>query len=97
MSMNLPLSLQLRVITPRKLLVDRDVKAVFLPSLEGYIGVLPGHRPLLVALGKGAITYRLNQKEEKFSVEGGFAEILPEKVIVFTKLSKNEADRSNEG
>jgi len=90
MSKNGPQSLQLRVIIPRKLVVDREVKAVFLPSLEGDLGILPGHRPLLTALGKGAITYHLNQKEEKFFIEGGFAEILPDKVIVFTKLSKNE-------
>lgn len=97
MSKNLPISLQLKVLTPRKLLVDREVKAVFLPSLEGYIGVLPGHRPLVTALGKGVISYRLNQKEEKFSIEGGFARILPEKVTIFTKLSKSEAVGSNEG
>jgi len=90
MSNNLPSSLKLRVITPRKLMVDREVKAVFIPSLEGYIGVLPGHRPLLLALGQGAIKYRWDQKEEEFSIEGGFAEILPEKVIVFTELSKGE-------
>ncbi len=90
MSNNLPPSLQLRVITPRKLMVDREVRAVFIPSLEGYIGVLPGHRPLLVAIGQGTIKYRWNQKEEQFSVEGGFAEILPEKVIVFTELGKSE-------
>lgn len=97
MSNNLPSSLQLRVMTPRKLLVDREVNAVFIPSLEGYIGILPGHRPLLTALGQGTIIYRVNQKEEEFSVEGGFAEILPDKVIVFTKLSKSEAERQNEG
>jgi len=90
MSNNLPLSLQLRVITPRKLLVDREVKAVAIPSLEGHIGILPGHRPLLIALGQGVIKYRWDQEEEEFSVEGGFAEILPDKVIVFTELSKGE-------
>lgn len=92
MSNNLPLSLQLKVITPRKLVVDREVKAVFLPSVEGYIGILPGHRPLIAALGKGIVTYRLNQKQEEFFVEGGFAEILPKKVIVFTRLSEGESE-----
>lgn len=90
MSKELPGSLHLKVITPQKLLVDIEVKAVSLPSLEGYIGVLPGHRPLLTALGKGWITYRLDQKEEKFSVEGGFADVSAEKVLVFTTLSQEE-------
>ena len=91
MSNNLPLSLQLKVITPRKLVVDREVRKVFLPSVEGYIGILPGHRPLMTIIGKGMITYWVNQQEEKFSVAGGFAEILPEKVVVFTRLSEDEA------
>ncbi|MFP4082990.1 MAG: FoF1 ATP synthase subunit delta/epsilon [Candidatus Aminicenantes bacterium] len=91
MSGDLPLSVHLKVITPRKLLVDSEAKAVSLPSLEGYIGILPGHRPLVTALGKGEISYQVNQKQEKFSVEGGFAEILPQKIIVFTQLSRDES------
>lgn len=91
MSKELPASLQLRVITPQKLLVDKDVKAVFLPSLEGTIGILPGHRPLLTAIGRGMLVFLLDRKEEKFSVRGGFAEVLPEKVLVFTELS-DDAD-----
>lgn len=90
MSKELPASLHLKVITQQKLLVDIKVKAVSLPSLEGYIGVLPGHRPLFTALGKGWITYRLDQKEEKFPVEGGFADVSAEEVLVFTTLSQEE-------
>ncbi len=91
MSKELPVSLQLRVITPQKLLVDQDVQAVFLPSLEGMIGILPGHRPLLTALGKGELTFRMEQKEENYPIRGGFAEIHPEKVLVFTELG-DDAD-----
>ena len=85
-----PSSLQLKIITPRKLAVDREVKAVDLPSREGCIGILPGHRPLIVSLGKGFIIYRVNQKETRLPVEGGLAEILPEQVTVFTRLSQDE-------
>lgn len=97
MSKELPASLHLKVITPQKLLVDIEVKAVSLPGLEGYIGVLPGHRTLLTALGKGWITYRLDQREEKFPVEGGFAEVSAEKVLVFTTLSQDEEEVPHEG
>lgn len=92
MSKGLPSSLQLRVITPQKLLVDKEVQAVFLPSLEGIIGILPGHRPLLTALGRGRLAFRLEQKEENYPVRGGFAEILPEKVLVFTELVDDDVD-----
>jgi len=96
MNKELPDSVHLKVITHQKLLVDKEVKAVFLPSLEGYIGIFPGHRHLLTALGKGSITYHGGQKEEKFSVQGGFTEIFPDRVLVFTSLSKGEDERSNE-
>jgi F-type H+-transporting ATPase subunit epsilon len=97
MSKELPEAINLKVITPQRLLVDKAVKAVFLPGLEGYIGIFPGHRHLLTALGKGSLTYRLDQREEKHPVEGGFAEIFPDKVIVFTELRKDEDQGSNEG
>ncbi|NQT79723.1 MAG: hypothetical protein HQ555_04955 [Candidatus Aminicenantes bacterium] len=97
MTQDLPLSLQLKVITPRKLLVDEEVGEVSLPSLEGYLGVLPGHRPLFLALGKGRITYRMAQKEEVLYVQGGYAEILPEKVVVFTEQVEDETEQPAEG
>ena len=97
MSQGLPSSLKLKVITSQKLLVDEDVLEVSLPSLEGYLGILPGHCHLFLALGKGKLAYRQSHREEKFSVMGGYAEILPEKVLVFTELGKNEADESDEG
>jgi len=97
MTQDLPLSLHLKVITPRKLLVDEEVGEVSLPSLEGYLGVLPGHRPLFLVLGKGRITYRIAQKEETLSVQGGYAEILPEKVVVFTEQVEDETEQPAEG
>ena len=93
MSQNLPSSLYLKVITPKKLLVDVQVDEVSLPSLEGSLGILPGHRRLLAALGNGVLSYRMAMREEKFPVKGGFAEIEPEKVLVFTELSQDETTR----
>ncbi len=97
MTNNLPSSIRLKVISPRKLLVDEGVQEVSLPSLEGYIGVLPGHRPLILALGEGDITYRLAGREESVTVQGGFAEVLPEKVLVFTESIKDETKQPAEG
>ena len=96
MSENLPSSLRLRVIAPRKLLVDEEVKEVSLPSLEGYLGILPGHRSLLTALGKGTITFQTAKREEKFSVQGGYAEIHPDRILVFTELVENETEQQVE-
>jgi F-type H+-transporting ATPase subunit epsilon len=88
MSQTLPDSFHLKVITPRQMLAEADVQEASIPSLEGLIGVRPGHRPLVVALGRGTLTYRQGTSEESFEVQGGCAEILPDQVLVFTELSE---------
>lgn len=97
MTQKLPSSLRLKVIAPRKLLVDEEVQELSLPSLDGYLGILPGHRPLFLALGTGRITYRVAEKEEILSVQGGYAEVFPERVLVFTELSEDETKKPIEG
>ncbi len=97
MTQKLPSSLRLKVIAPRKLLVDEEVQELSLPSLDGYLGILPGHRPLFLAIGTGRITYRVAGKEKILSVQGGYAEVLPEKVLVFTELSEDETEKPIEG
>jgi len=90
MSDGLPATLHLKVVTPRRLLVEADVEAVFLPTLEGQIGVFPGHRPLFVGIGRGRLTYREKGGEEKFAVRGGYAQVQPEKVIVMTEVGEDD-------
>ncbi len=90
MSEALPSSLKLRVITSREVLVDEQVKEVSIPSLEGYLGILPGHRNLLIALGKGVIEYRNSQSKKHLAVKGGYASVQPESVLVFTDSDEDE-------
>lgn len=93
MSQGLPSSLHLRVITPRSLVVEAEVEEATIPSLEGYLGILPGHRPLYTGLGSGQLTYRTSGRRESLSVRGGYAEVGPERVTVFTELSEDEKDQ----
>lgn len=90
MSGELPSSLRLRFITSRSLLADLDVDEVTIPGLDGYLGVLPGHRELFTALGRGRVTFRTGQTAESFEVRGGYAEVGPELVVVFAELSEDE-------
>ena len=85
-----PATIHLKVVTPRRLLVEDDVDAVSLPSLEGEIGVLPGHRPLFVGIGKGKLTYRAGRDEESFAIQGGYAQVQPEKVVVMTEVGEDD-------
>jgi len=97
MSQDLPASIKLRVISSTNLLVDAEVQEVIFPSLEGYLGIFPGHRPLFVALGKGLLTYSRANKKKELPVRGGYAEILPDRVLIFTEKTEDEKDQSSEG
>ena len=89
-------SLKLRVITPDQLLVDEEADEVGLPGLDGCLGILPGHSPILVTLGDGDIIYRISNIEKKLGVSGGYAEVHSDKIQVFTRLKDNEQE-SDEG
>ena len=91
MSDGLPATIHLKVVTPRRLLVEADVEAVFLPTLEGQIGVFPGHRPLFTGIGQGRLTVReKGGGEESFAVRGGYAQVQPEKVVVMTEVGEDD-------
>src|SRR5512140_3310869 len=76
---------QLEIVTPEKLVVRDTVDEVQIPGRNGYIGVLPGHAPLITELGSGEISYRSNGQLHRFSMAWGFAEILPDKVTVLAE------------
>lgn len=90
MSEGVPATIHLKVVTPRRLLVEADVESVALPTLEGEIGVLPGHRPLFVGIGRGKLTYRAAGDEDSFPVQGGYAQVQPEKVVVMTEVGEDD-------
>ena len=97
MSEAAPLSLRLRVITSHRQLAEEDVQEVTLPSLDGSVGIFPGHRPLMLALGRGELAFRASGREERFSVDGGYAEVRPDLVLVFTELLQGEPDGPQTG
>ena len=70
-------TLTLRVITPDRIALDRSVASVRLPGLDGSIGVLPRHAPMIAALDAGLVRYRTapGSPEEVLFVSGGFAEV----------------------
>jgi len=77
--------LHLRVIAPGRFVLDEEVDEVLLPGLDGQIGILPGHRPLILGLGRGELFYRRGEKQNHLSLLSGYATISPREVIVFTE------------
>lgn len=78
----LPTFIRLDIVTPDRLVLTEEVDEISIPGSEGYLGVLPGHLPLLTTIGIGILTYRKGQKKVSFSVSGGFAEVLQDRVII---------------
>lgn len=75
-------SIDLEIVTPERHVLHETVQSVELPGKEGYMGILPGHAPLLSELGVGTLSYRKGNVLEYLAVIKGFAEVLPGRVIV---------------
>lgn len=88
----LPENLELEIVTPEKHMLAETVDYVELPGKEGYMGILPGHAPLLSELGMGNLSYRKGNETQFFVVLGGFVEVLPGRVIVLADASERIAE-----
>jgi F-type H+-transporting ATPase subunit epsilon len=76
---------QLEIVTPEKLVVKDTAEEAQIPGRNGYLGVLPGHAPLITELGAGEISYRSGGQLHRFSMAWGFAEVLPDRVTVLAE------------
>src|SRR5580698_9846033 len=82
-------TIELEVVTPERQLVKESVTEAQVPAREGYIGVLPGHAPLLSLLGSGALTYVAPGGVRKaLAIHGGFVEVLPDHIRVLANLAE---------
>ena len=84
--------MNLTIVTPERKVLDKQVEEVVLPGVQGYLGVLPGHAPLLTALQAGEIAYRSGGATEYAAVAWGFLEVLDDHVRVLA----DTAERSEE-
>ena len=81
-----PENLELEIVTPERHVLHEAVHALEMPGKEGYLGILPGHAPLLTELGIGPMVYRKGQETEYLAVIRGYAEVLPGRVIVLADV-----------
>jgi len=90
--MTLPAHLTLELVTPERSVALETVDEVEIPGIDGYLGVLPGHTPLLVALKVGELWYRKGEERMFVSVAFGFAEVLPGRVRVLAQVAESAND-----
>lgn len=80
--------LTIELVTPDHSVVHEEVDEVQIPGAQGYLGVLPGHTPLLTTLQVGELWFRQGEEKVFVSVAFGFAEILPDRVIILAQLAE---------
>jgi F-type H+-transporting ATPase subunit epsilon len=86
--MALPAKILLEIVTPDRSLIREEVDEVVVPGSEGYLGVLPGHTPLLSMLKVGELWYRQGQEKHYLSIAFGFVEVLPDRVTVLAQVGE---------
>jgi len=81
-------TLELQIVTPEKMLVHEQVEEVQIPGKAGYLGILPGHAPLITELAIGELSYRRSGHTLRLATAWGFAEVLPTKVTILAERAE---------
>ena len=86
-------TIQLEIVTPERLVVNAAVDDVQIPGKGGYVGILPGHAPLITELGVGELAYRtIGGQTGLLAVIRGFAEVLPDRVSLLAETAEFAED-----
>jgi F-type H+-transporting ATPase subunit epsilon len=88
----LPENIELEIVTPQRHVLDENVQSVEMPGKDGYLGILPGHAPLLTELGIGILTYHKGAEIRRLTIVNGYAEVLPDRVIVLAEISERSEE-----
>jgi F-type H+-transporting ATPase subunit epsilon len=88
----MPDTFQLEIVTPEKMVVKDSAEECQIPGKNGYLGILPGHAPLITELAVGEITYKNQGYTHHLAVAWGFAEVLPDKVTVLAETAERAED-----
>lgn len=89
------MSIHLDIVTIERLVVSEQVDYVSAPALDGVMGILPKHEPLLTALGIGELRYKKGTQEFSYAIGGGFMEVRPDKITVLADAAEG-ADEIDE-
>jgi len=88
-------TIKLDIVTAERAVLSEEVEYISAPGVDGVIGILPRHAPLLTALNFGELRYKKNGQEFHFAIGGGFMEVRPDHVTVLAD-SAEHADEIDE-
>ena len=81
-------NLQLEVITPHRTVLNKQVDSISLPGIEGELGILADHIPLLTIMDSGILTYSIKEKTQSIAVHWGYAQVDGNSVRVLAELAE---------
>ena len=82
-------SMQLDIVTPEKRILSEMVDEVTAPGILGEFGIMAMHTPFLTTLGIGALAYKIGHKTKKYVINGGYAEVSQDKIIILTETCED--------
>ena len=83
--------LTISLISPERTLYEGEATSIVAPAYDGELGVLTGHAPMMTLLGKGTLRVTRGTEERRFSVEGGFLQVVDDVVRIVTEQARAEA------
>jgi len=84
--------IQLEIVTPDRIVVQEEVDIVVAPGADGEFGVLANHIPFLTSLNIGEMYYRKGNETQHLALNGGYAEVLPDKVTILAEAAEKARD-----
>ena len=85
----MPEQIQLEVVTPERRVLSEIVDSVNVPGMNGELGILPGHTPLISQLQTGVLSYTQNGATHRLHVSGGFVEVNDDRVSVLAEVAEH--------
>ncbi len=85
-------SVRLDIVTAERAVYSEDVEMVIAPGVQGQLGILPHHTPLMTTLQAGELRIKKGGEEVSLAISGGFLEVRPDKVVVLA----DSAERADE-
>lgn len=85
-------NITVEVVTPERLVFSEKTDFVVVPGIEGYLGILPLHAPIVSGLQIGVMKVITGGKETKLAISGGFMEVSNDKVVILA----DSAERGDE-
>jgi len=81
-------SIRLDIVTAERVVFSEDVDVVVAPGVEGQLGILPHHAPLMTTLQVGELRVRKGGEEFSLAISGGFLEVRPDRVIILADTAE---------